>query len=224
MIKYCLPIIKEKKAEVLKMIEENIGNFDFFEVWVDCIEDFDNAFIEKISNELQQKLIIVFRRQLLEETKKSFQEITDIINIVKDNGCSIDLDITNQQKELEYIRENMISIKSIVSYHNYQITPKDEILNEVIETMKRYSPFIFKIATFCNNEDDSLRLMQLLVRLKKMKKKFIVLGMGELGMITRVFGTIWGNDMTFAPLTESEKSAPGQLTREQLETIFSKIH
>lgn len=224
MIKYCLPIIKEKKAEVLKMIEENIGNFDFFEVWVDYIEDFDNAFIEKISNELQQKLIIVFRRQLLEETKKSFQEITDIINIVKDNGCSIDLDITNQQKELEYIRENMISIKSIVSYHNYQITPKDEILNDVIETMKRYSPFIFKIATFCNNEDDSLRLMQLLVRLKKMKKKFIVLGMGELGMITRVFGTIWGNDMTFAPLTESEKSAPGQLTREQLETIFSKIH
>lgn len=224
MIKYCLPIIKENKAEVLKIIEENIEKYDFFEVWIDYIEDLDNSFIEKISTELQQKLIIVFRRQSLEKIKKSFEEIIDIINLVKDNGCSIDLDITTQQKELEYIRENMISIKSIVSYHNYQITPKDEILNETIEAMKRYSPFIFKVAAFCNNEDDSLRLMQLLIRLKKMKKKFIVLGMGELGTITRIFGTVWGNDMTFAPLTEGEKSAPGQLTREQLESIFSKLH
>lgn len=223
MIKYCLPIIKNSRADVLKVINENIGKYDFFEVWIDYVEDYNDEFIQKISTELQQKLIIVFRRQSLEKIKKTFQEIINIINIVKDNGCFIDLDITTQQKELEYIRENLISIKSIISYHNYQITPKDEILNEIIETMKRYSPFIYKVATFCNNEDDSLRLMQLLTKFKKMKKKFIVLGMGELGLITRIFGTIWGNDMTFAPLTESEKSAPGQLTREQMENIFNII-
>ena len=47
--------------------------------------------------------------------------------------------------------------------------------------------------------------------------------MGEKGFITRIFGTIWGNEITFAPKTLAEKSASGQLTKKQMEDVFSKI-
>jgi 3-dehydroquinate dehydratase len=59
--------------------------------------------------------------------------------------------------------------------------------------------------------------------LKKENKRCIILGMGEHGMITRIFGTLWGNEMVFAPQTKSEASAPGQLTKQQLATIFATL-
>lgn len=47
--------------------------------------------------------------------------------------------------------------------------------------------------------------------------------MGEFGIITRIFGTIWGNEMIFAPKSIEGASAPGQLTKKQLEDIFKAL-
>ena len=47
--------------------------------------------------------------------------------------------------------------------------------------------------------------------------------MGEFGVVSRVFGALWGNEMTFAPAVKTEQSAPGQLTRSQLENIFKEL-
>ena len=89
--------------------------------------------------------------------------------------------------------------------------------------MKQYNPEIFKISTFCKTEEDSLKLLSSLLKLKAEKKKFIVLGMGEKGLIVRIYGALWGNEFNFAPENEEEKSAPGQLTREKLSVILNLI-
>ena len=47
--------------------------------------------------------------------------------------------------------------------------------------------------------------------------------MGEFGTITRIFGTLWGNEMIYAPKEKKNASAPGQLTKIQLETIFKEL-
>jgi len=48
--------------------------------------------------------------------------------------------------------------------------------------------------------------------------------MGEFGIITRVEGILLNNEMVFAPLNKNESSAPGQLTRNELESIFNKLN
>ena len=72
--KYCLPIIKSKTEEVLKIISGNQNSYDFFEIWLDYIKDLNLAFIEKLRKELNGKLIFLFRRQNLETPKMDFKK------------------------------------------------------------------------------------------------------------------------------------------------------
>ena len=88
----------------------------------------------------------------------------------------------------------------------------------------RYNPQIIKIATMCQSPKDGLRLLDLLISLKSEQKKYIILGMGEYGTITRVYGTLWGNEMIFAPEKEADASAPGQFTKKQYEEIFKILN
>lgn len=220
---YCLPIIKNTKQEVRKMIEDSRADYQFFEVWLDYIQDLDDEFIKSLEESLQGNVILLFRRQNLEPIKMDFQKRTEILYLLNNTAVLIDLDIIGQTEELGFIQDNKLNIKVITSYHNYKTTPTDESLNKIIETMNIRSPYTYKVATMCEVEEDAVRLLQLLVNLKKENKKFIVLGMGENGKITRIFGTLWGNEMIFAPKNLGEKSAPGQLTREQLEEVFDRI-
>lgn len=227
-IKYCLPIIKTTKQEVLQAL--NTKGYDFYEVWLDYIKDLDEAFIKNLVKKLKDKLIIVFRRKNLEEMRLSFDERVKIISSLENSNSFLDLDITIQKNELDLIQKKRLKISTIVSYHSYQETPDDGKLKEIVDTMKTYDPAIFKIATNCNSPKDALRLLGLLLAMKgtffpsgtKEKNiKYIILGMGKFGIITRIFGTLWGNQMIFAPKEKGEQSAPGQLTKKQLQSIFN---
>jgi 3-dehydroquinate dehydratase len=63
----------------------------------------------------------------------------------------------------------------------------------------------------------------MLSELKTKGVRYIVSGMGGYGVVTRVFGTLWGNEMVFAPRSKDGRSAEGQLTRQQLESIFKEL-
>jgi 3-dehydroquinate dehydratase-1 len=221
-IKYCLPIIKNTKQEVLEMVQNN-NDYDFFEVWLDYIIDLDEAFVKQILSEFQEKLIILFRRQDNEEIQMSLDKRKSILSFLENTSALLDLDITIQQEELDYLKESNLNIQTIVSYHNYDETPSHEELKKIVEEMTFYHPTILKFATLCQDESDALQLLELLLDMKKQEKKYIVLGMGEKGIVTRIFGTLWGNEMIFAPKEKNESSAPGQLTKMQLENIFNSL-
>lgn len=223
-IKYCLPIIKSSKEEVLQEILQNIDNYDFFEVWLDYIEDLDKNFIEILLNKFNDKLILLFRRQNLERGKLSVDFRREIIKLLDSSDNLLDLDIFDQKEDLEFVNQNNLRIKKIVSYHNYEQTPALDELQKITEEMDKFNPDILKVSTFCQNKEDGLKLLSLILMLKKNNKKFIILGMGEDGLITRIFGALWGNELSFAPVDLKEKSAEGQLTKGQLENILKEIN
>lgn len=221
-IKYCLPIIKHKKNDVLAMIQ-NHADYQYFEVWIDYIEDLDNKFIEELRNKLGDTLILLFRRKRFDPITMSFENRIAIIHLLANSKTFLDLDIINQKEELNYITHKRVHITPIISYHNYKETPSDQEFKILLSIMAQNQPLIYKIATFCNSENDALRLLQLQQQLLQEQKKHIILGMGPQGIITRVFATIWGNEFIFAPLTGASGTAPGQLTKTQLETIFKEL-
>ena len=71
-IKYCLPIIKNTKEEVLQEILQSLNQYDIFEVWVDYIENLDEKFVKNLIVKFKEKLIVVFRRQNLEKVSIIF--------------------------------------------------------------------------------------------------------------------------------------------------------
>lgn len=222
-IRYCLPIIKSSKEEVLQKILQNL-EYDFFEVWLDYIEDLDEDFVKTITHKFKDKLILLLRRRSLEKGKLSNKLKNKIIKLLEDSESILDLDIADQKDELEFLKKNNSSIKKIISYHNYKETPSVISLQRIIEEMKKFNPNILKLSTFCKNEKDGLVLLNLLLMLKGGKEKFIILGMGKLGYVTRIFGTLWGNEFSFAPVDLKERSAEGQLTKGQLENILKEIN
>lgn len=217
-MKYCLPIIKSKQNEVLKIIKENQNSYDFFEVWLDNIEDLNLDFIKDLRNKFGDRLIFLFRRQNLETPKMDFKKRKEIMDLLKGSSNLVDLDIS-QKEQLKHSS----GLKLICSYHNYKGTPSAERLNEIIKSMEKYNPKIYKISTFCNLQSDALNLIDLIYPLKERGLKFIILGMGKKGIVTRIAGALLGNEMSFAPLTLKDKSASGQLTKDQLEKILKNI-
>lgn len=93
------------------------------------------------------------------------------------------------------------------SFHDYKRTPSYHILDNVIKT--RFFP---KIASQVNTMDD----LYILARLqKKYGKKAIAIGMGELGLMTRVYNK---SLLTYASMSKSTTTAPGQLTVSELKS------
>lgn len=223
-IKYCLPIIKSSKEEVLQEILQNLDSYDFFEVWLDYIEGLDKNFIEILFNKFNDKLILLFRRQNLEKGQLSVDLKREIVNLLNGSENLLDLDIFDQKEDLEFINQNNLNVKKIVSYHNYEQTPALDELQKITEEMDKFNPDILKVSTFCQNKEDSIKLLNLILLLKKGNKKFIVLGMGAEGLITRIFGAFWGNELNFAPIDLKEKSAEGQLTKKQMENILKEVN
>ncbi len=223
-IKYCLPIIKGHKQEIVKTIEENINNFDYFELWLDYIDDLDDMFIRKIIQIYDKNTIFLFRRKNLEAIRMSMEKRKNIIFLLLKSRSLVDFDINQQKEELEHIRKNNLKLSTIVSYHNYDETPTDEKLNDIVDIITKYKPKILKISTLCKIQEDSLRLLELIPKLKNKNIKYIISGMGKNGKYVKLMGAEWGNEMTFAPISVSEQSAPGQLTKTQLETIFKILN
>lgn len=220
--KYCLPIMKNTKREVIKSLK--IKGYGFYEIWLDYIRDLDDQFVVDVAKKNQEKLIFLFRRQNLEKIKLPLERRQKIISTLSKFNVFLDIDFLTQYEELEFLRQNPGKSRLILSYHNYKETPKLDYLLNLINKMEKFNPDIFKIATMCNKETDSLNLLNLLLKLKGQRLKYIVLGMGEKGLITRIFGPIWGNQLIFAPQNLKDKSAEGQLTKKQLQLILSGIN
>jgi len=101
----------------------------------------------------------------------------------------------------------------IVSYHNFQETPD---LHAVLEKMRSKHPKAryYKLATMAHSILDTLQMIEL------QKQGIIGISMGEFGTLTRICAPIFGAPITYAPLCEEDKNAPGQLLADKLDIIY----
>ena len=220
---YCLPIIKNRPFEIEKIIETNLKNYQYFEIWIDYINGFDLSFLDELINKYDGRLIVVTRRQSLDPIRLAKNIRLKLISRVCDSNALLDLDITTQKLELEYIKVNHLLPNLITSYHNYQLTPTRLSLNAIVLEMEQYNPAIYKLASHCPDNETALRLLHMLLDMRKNNKKTIIIGMGEHGKITRIYGALWGNEINFAPLSITEASASGQLTRHQYDVLIREL-
>lgn len=222
--KFCLPIIKKNENEILEIIHEHIGDYRYFEIWLDYIENLDIQFISELSTFLKERAIFLFRRKNLEKIKLNLTKRKEIISLLSKMESYLDLDIIQQKEELDYIKNNNLNLKMIVSYHNYHETPSYNKLLQITDIIIKYDPTILKISTICDEEGDLVRMLNLLLDLQKKTTKYIVSGMGEKGKIVKILGALWGNAMTFVPLNSIDASAPGQITKTDFENILDILN
>jgi 3-dehydroquinate dehydratase type I len=220
---YCLPIIKDTKAQVLATIESNLSRYHFFEVWLDYICDAEPSFAEELATRLPNRIIVIFRRQNFEAPRLPLDTCLSICKSLVGRQVLVDFDIVHQAREIDLLKTGGITLSTILSYHNYSETPSDTELHRITTRARELGAQITKVSTFCLTPSDALRLLTLLLNLRDAGRRCVILGMGEHGVATRIFGHLWGNALSFAPCSIDECSAPGQIPLDNLNSIMQAL-
>lgn len=107
----------------------------------------------------------------------------------------------------------------LMSWHDFQKTPPNDRLADVLSEMRIYSNYV-KVVTTANGVEDSLRLLELYDTATGLHPIFFA--MGEAGVISRVMCTVTGNaPFTYASLGNAV--APGQLTVKQMRKLYDSM-
>ncbi len=216
-VRYCLPIRVAKINEAENLIAEHDRFYSSFEIWVDYLEDYSLQALLGLSRHLGERLILLFRRDRLEAIRLPLKDRLALMEELTSCGSFLDLDLTTQSQELNYSID--LGLKLITSYHNYDRTPDRAELRELHRLMLVYKPNLVKFSSFCRGADEALALLDFWLELRTQTTPSLVIGMGEHGVLTRIVSLKWEAPLVFAPLLNLQASAPGQLSRPQLEVI-----
>ncbi|MGO3732637.1 MAG: type I 3-dehydroquinate dehydratase [Vagococcus sp.] len=108
-------------------------------------------------------------------------------------------------------------VKVLISHHNYERTPSKDSLIETVYDMNELGADICKVAVTPNDMTDVLTILESSNEIQKAKPNlpFLVIGMGEIGKLTRLSGELFGSVLTFAS-TGSSHVTLGQIPIDEL--------
>ena len=137
---------------------------------------------------------------------------------IRANAKYVDIEYEAEQ---EY-RKTLIDLakkyqcKVIISYHDFESTPDIDTLNQIIRKSKEMGADYVKLAVAANSTADCAQILSLYAH----HDNIIAFAMGEIGKITRIAAPFLGAKFTFASVDEAHKTAPGQLTASEMETVL----
>jgi len=112
--------------------------------------------------------------------------------------------------------------KTILSAHDFQGTPDNDALESLFLRAHQLGADVAKIAVMPQSPDDVLRLLAVTRRVSQMLPiPIISMSMGSLGVMSRIFGGVFGSALTFA--SGAGSSAPGQLPIEDLRAMLNRL-
>lgn len=108
----------------------------------------------------------------------------------------------------------------IRSFHDYEQTPSEEVLQMALARCFRYGADIAKIVSYAHSEQDNARIEALysivLEGVPSMQGRLVAFTMGELGQSTRSECLKRGAPFTYAALSTQDATAEGQLAYDVL--------
>ncbi|MCB0330060.1 MAG: type I 3-dehydroquinate dehydratase [Bdellovibrionales bacterium] len=218
-MKRCLPICVPSLDRAEALVSSSHEDFEAFELWLDYLTFRDVERLSKLIASTPQDFLLLLRRKNLESTNCSMTEQFEIVDALQGARIYWDFDVSVQEELIKYFRSKERDSQLICSYHNYLATPPLQELREIVQRMEPYDPQVYKLACFTNCQRDTVNLLEILCELREAEKRAVVLGMGERGMMTRVFGEQLGQEFMFLVTKEEDATAPGQLSIEQLNRI-----
>lgn len=131
----------------------------------------------------------------------------------------IEVDAPRASREAVLAAARGKGCRVIVSYHNFTETPLKHHLLQVIEECFDLGGDIAKIICKVQNSQDCVRMLSLY----ESRKNVIALGMGPLGVITRIAAPFLGAPLTYASLAPGKETAEGQPDLKTLEAVMKFV-
>lgn len=233
--KIIVPLVGKTETELLEEAKQLVTiDCDLVEWRVDFFEqvaDFKAAALmsKKIAEVLSEKpLLLTFR------TKKEGGELAfsddqyfELYETVMTDGAVdlVDVELFMDEKRVQETIElaHNSGIKVIMCNHDFYQTPsKEEIVSRLCR-MQEKNADICKIAVMPQSSDDVLVLLEATNEMKNIHgdRPIVTMSMGQLGMVSRMCGEVFGSAMTFGAAKKA--SAPGQVPVAELREILNTL-
>jgi 3-dehydroquinate dehydratase-1 len=113
-------------------------------------------------------------------------------------------------------------VQVMVSSHHFDGTPSEDEIVGLLSRAVEVGADVAKVAVMPDTMTDVIRLLSATERAsRQLPVPLITMAMGSLGVVTRVFGSLFGSALTFAAGEKS--SAPGQIPIETLREILETV-
>lgn len=234
----CVPIVGPSIEDILSQVHNAVqAGVDIIELradmWMRQVKVGEAEYIENVLRIVEQietnvaGIPMLFTwRTLAEggETPLHSENYTNLLQAIVNQNLVQAMDV-----ELFAYTENIGSImkqahqqgiQTVMSYHNFQSTPKLEVLHGYAERMISAGAAVIKFALMPTTSDDVLSVLQFTKELTQRYPQLprITMSMGQLGQMTRTCGNVFGNCLTFGTLGQA--SAPGQVKVSVLKALL----
>lgn len=223
MARICVSITTSAPEDLKNQINRAFSyGADFVEIRFDflVLEDMQEAL--KIVKDIRKRAIFTFR-SLQQNGKFTGNEELRIfwlkqLSLSQPMLLDVELHTLLDNDELvDFLAEQKTRI--LVSWHDFEKTPANDKLMDILGQMRIYSNYV-KVVTTARDIQDCMRLINLYDITTELN--LISFGMGEMGILSRILCTIYGNaPFTYAALEET--FVPGQITLQQMRKVYDMI-
>ena len=220
--KVCLALTGDEPEEMLETAESMARDNSFLEFRLDYLKQ-PAAALLKIRRflEMHQYLTAIATCRRVAnggKYKGSLASQLEVLSKAASAGCQmVDLELQSALKAKPDALARLSNRAAlIVSFHDFRATRN---LEQTLEKMLKFPADFYKVVTTATTLSDNVTMMKFLQTASD-KHALIGLCMGEQGIISRVLGVRAGSVFTFAAVSADRKTAPGQVSSQQLRGIY----
>src|ERR1700704_3455072 len=220
--KVCLALASDSVDDLLRTAETMARDNPFLEFRLDYLKQPASA-LPKIRRFLETHQYVTAigtcrRAENGGHFKGSMAAQLEILSKAAAAGCQLlDLELeTGVRCKPEAIARLRPRGGLILSFHDFRATRG---LEKTLEKMLGIPADYYKIVTTAATLSDNVAMMKFL-QTQSDKHALVSLCMGEQGIISRVLGVRAGSVFTFAAVSSDQKTAPGQISAQQLRSIY----
>jgi 3-dehydroquinate dehydratase-1/3-dehydroquinate dehydratase/shikimate dehydrogenase len=203
-------------------------------VWVDVVEvrldGMDSPDVSECCRLLQLPLLFT-NRPVWEGggfAGNEEERLQPLLSAIELQAAYVDLEFRagNELRQQLLTAVARSSTRLIVSWHDFEETPGEDELSDILTQMKESGADIGKIITTAHDTADVLNVLELQKKANAIQFPLTTFCMGEVGRISR-FSTLYlGGCMTYVAVSEEQATAPGQFSAQhfnQLRSLFAHV-
>jgi len=206
----CVSIGNTSFEDILRILEE-VG---MAEIRIDLLDLMPNQLELVFSS--HKNLVATCRQGRYDDAQRASM----LLRAIEAGAAWVDLEI---ETSIEW-RKPLIELarskrcKVIISWHCFGKTPAESDLYQIVDSLYTAGADVAKIACLSNSRKDSARLMSLYSKYNNL----IAIGMGRIGVISRIASLQLGAPFTFASI-EGDVTALGQINYVEMEKLVNQI-
>lgn len=219
--KICISICESTLLGVQSIVEKYSGRAQFFEVYLDYLEDHSD--LSRYIASQPRRYIFTLRRPGFIPIERKIEDHLAVFHELSDADFFVDVDPFKESEIFHEVVKCVGAQRLIASFHDYEKTPSTEELEAIYIALKQTNAKIVKIATSCDDEGDIAKLLWIVAKAKEENQPLVGASMGIYGAKGRISLAINGNPWSYVSIADTVATAAGQLSLEKFEQTLEEL-